>query len=191
MSSYDRLCNILSAFKIYDCDNTFIKGELLAYSAGIDCIDNELKTIERENFVNTSQDYGISEREKLFDSIERPSSVEDRRKMLLNALSINRTDFNKAGMTKYLGSFPTNCVIEESHSTNTMVIEMNRNGWVIENLRHIKDSVDRFFPAHIKANILVTGIMWQEIEAKNMTFQEMEVKNWNWQTIDKYTPSAS
>ncbi|MCH5201992.1 MAG: hypothetical protein J1F17_02190 [Oscillospiraceae bacterium] len=191
MKSYNRLNRILSSFKIYDCDNTFIKGELLAYSAGVDFVDNELKTMEREYFVNTSQDYGISEREKLFDSIERPSSIADRRKMLINALSLNRTDFNREGMIKYLGRFPTNFSIEEKYSTNTLTIEMNRNGWVIENLKHIKDSVNRFFPAHIQVNILVTGIMWQEIEEKNMTFKEMEDRNWNWTTIDKYTPNET
>ncbi len=185
MTVFERLKKIISAFEIYDTDNNvFLRGELKAYSSGIDMILNVLSTMEKECFVQTATGYGLANKEHLFDSFERKMSVIDKRQMLLNALSIDENSFNVDGMKRFLGRFPTGYTIYENHSNNSIIINLDRNGWITENYDYVEKSINNFFPAHLAVTISTKGLLWSEIESKNIDFATMDSKDYNWKQIE-------
>lgn len=187
MAVYERLMDIIARFGIYNVDNTFLKGELSAYAAGIQTTKNLLLEMERECFVVSAQDYGILEKESLFGSFRTDNSVVNRRKMLLSALAVDETAFTLKGMNNFLDSFPTGHKIIEKYSENALTIVLDRNGWAVENMDYIETVIANFFPAHLEITINVLGIMWDEIESRKLTFGEMDGKGYTWDALEAVT----
>lgn len=100
MDIYSRIISIICNFKAYNKDNVNLQSEMYAYSKGLEIISNRLMNVEKECFVSTAEDYGLTVKERYFDSITRASDVKSRREMLLSLLSVDETDFNLDGIDR-------------------------------------------------------------------------------------------
>ena len=149
MSIYDRILKIICSFKAYNKENVILQGEMYAYAKGLEIIENRLEKIERECFVATAEDYGLTIKERYFDSIERAENIKDRREMLLSILSVDETDFNLKGMEKFLKQFPVTSNITEFATSNRILVVFYSNDWIVKNFDFVKACVKDFFPSHL------------------------------------------
>lgn len=147
--------DIICKFKIYSKDNVNLQGEMYAFSKGLEIVGNRLETMEKECFVSTAEDYGLTVKERYFDSITRADNIKDRREMLLSILSVNETDFNLSGMKKFMGQFPVNSEITEFATTNRILITFDRNDWIVNNFDFVKSCVEDFFPSHLEFQLQI------------------------------------
>lgn len=155
MNIYNRIMDIICKFKIYSKDNVNLQGEMYAFSKGLEIVGNRLETMEKECFVSTAEDYGLTVKERYFDSITRADNIKDRREMLLSILSVNETDFNLSGMKKFMGQFPVNSKITEFVASNRIVITFDRNDWIVNNFDFVKSCVEDFFPSHLEFQLQI------------------------------------
>lgn len=153
MDIYSRIISIICNFKAYNKDNVNLQSEMYAYSKGLEIISNRLMNVEKECFVSTAEDYGLTVKERYFDSITRASDVKSRREMLLSLLSVDETDFNLDGMNKFMKQFPVSSKITEFATTNRILITFDKNDWIVSNFDFVKSCVEDFFPSHL--NILL------------------------------------
>lgn len=149
MNIYNRIISIICKFKAYNKDNTNLQGEMYAYSKGLEIISNRLENIEKECFVSTAEDYGLTVKERYFDSITRADDVDSRREMLLSLLSVDETDFNLVGMKKFMKQFPVSSNITEFATSNRILITFENNDWIVSNFDFVKSCVEDFFPSHL------------------------------------------
>lgn len=149
MNIYNRIISIICDFKAYNKDNTNLQGEMYAYSKGLEIISNRLENIEKECFVSTAEDYGLTVKERYFDSITRADDVDSRREMLLSLLSVDETDFNLEGMKKFMKQFPVSSNITEFATSNRILITFENNDWIVSNFDFVKSCVEDFFPSHL------------------------------------------
>lgn len=147
--------DIICKFKIYSKDNVNLQGEMYAFSKGLEIVGNRLETMEKECFVSTAEDYGLTVKERYFDSITRADNIKDRREMLLSILSVNETDFNLSGMKKFMGQFPVNSEITEFAATNRILITFDKNDWIVNNFDFVKSCVEDFFPSHLEFQLQI------------------------------------
>lgn len=147
--------DIICKFKIYSKDNVNLQGEMYAFSKGLEIVGNRLETMEKECFVSTAEDYGLTVKERYFDSITRADNIKDRREMLLSILSVNETDFNLSGMKKFMGQFPVNSKITEFVTTNRILITFDKNDWIVNNFDFVKSCVEDFFPSHLEFQLQI------------------------------------
>lgn len=147
--------DIICKFKIYSKDNVNLQGEMYAFSKGLEIVGNRLETMEKECFVSTAEDYGLTVKERYFDSITRADNIKDRREMLLSILSVNETDFNLSGMKKFMGQFPVNSEITEFATTNRILITFDKNDWIVNNFDFVKSCVEDFFPSHLEFQLQI------------------------------------
>lgn len=155
MNIYNRIMDIICKCKIYSKDNVNLQGEMYAFSKGLEIVGNRLETMEKECFVSTAEDYGLTVKERYFDSITRADNIKDRREMLLSILSVNETDFNLSGMKKFMGQFPVNSKITEFVASNRIVITFDRNDWIVNNFDFVKSCVEDFFPSHLEFQLQI------------------------------------
>lgn len=155
MNIYNRIMDIICKFKIYSKDNVNLQGEMYAFSKGLEIVGNRLETMEKECFVSTAEDDGLTVKERYFDSITRADNIKDRREMLLSILSVNETDFNLSGMKKFMGQFPVNSKITEFAASNRIVITFDRNDWIVNNFDFVKSCVEDFFPSHLEFQLQI------------------------------------
>ena len=149
MNIYNRIISIICNFKAYNKDNTNLQGEMYAYSKGLEIISNRLENIEKECFVSTAEDYGLTVKERYFDSITRADDVDSRREMLLSLLSVDETDFNLVGMKKFMKQFPVSSNITEFATSNIILSTFENNDWIVSNFDFVKSCVEDFFPSHL------------------------------------------
>lgn len=155
MNIYNRIMDIICKFKIYSKDNVNLQGEMYAFSKGLEIVGNRLETMEKECFVSTAEDYGLTVKERYFDSITRADNIRDRREMLLSILSVNETDFNLSGMKKFMGQFPVNSEITEFATTKRILITFDKNDWIVNNFDFVKSCVEDFFPSHLEFQLQI------------------------------------
>lgn len=178
-----RLKGIISVFNVYDVErDVFLQAELKAYSVGLAIIKNMLEEVERECFVVTACDYGLTEKEVMFGSGKEGIPV-NRRNMLIEALSSDR-DFTLEGMQKFLAGFPVGCRIVETPREHKVIIYVDNNSWYRENENYFKSSVKRFFPAHLNIEFNPRGEIWTEIDAKNYTYSSFDSYGFNWNQLE-------
>lgn len=101
MEIQNRLSAQLRPLRLYRLDSsTLVDAELAAYAAGIGFWEDTLDTLERELFVTTALDYGLSLREQLFGGSNPSLPLSDRREMLLYRGGITAADCTREGIER-------------------------------------------------------------------------------------------
>ena len=83
MNSFDSMKTKLESTGLYKVTaKSNIKAELLAYAEGLNTEFDMLETMERELFIDTAENCGITERERFVGKINADYPLEKRREML-------------------------------------------------------------------------------------------------------------
>ena len=187
MDSLVSIKNKLEPLSIYDLSNdTLIMAELSTYADELNMVSEKLFELERECFIKTATDYGLSLRERSYTSPRVDLSCEDRREMLFYRLSVTSNDFNKKSIEKALMSSGIRGYVIES--TNELKMEVN----VLESVDTMatdyeaKLMAEKFLPAHLSYAFDFRPRQWEQIDAEDLTFGEMDAKDLTWDELDGY-----
>ena len=125
MSTLDSMKKVLEPLNLYNIQSSStIYAELLTYAQELDSLNNELEIIQREGFINTAQDYGLSLREELIGSVKESLSSENRREMLIKSFGVTENDFTKESMEESLKSCGIKASIAENPSENKVQVQV-------------------------------------------------------------------
>ena len=102
-AALERLQQALRPLGVYRIKNEgLLFAELSAYAAALSLLDEKMSGLEREAFISTAEDEGLSKRERLFTNEKQSVSLLDRRHMLLYRAAVKRSDFTVSALEKAL-----------------------------------------------------------------------------------------
>lgn len=137
-------------------DNSNISCELKAYAVGLDVLYDTLKEIERECFVETAEDYGLSAREEFLGYNRQELDIADRRRLICAAEQITGECTVEAFRKMLEGYGLADFSITQRYSQNTAVI------YVYDNLTDsqkakLESRINEDFPIHLTVNVYYTS----------------------------------
>lgn len=187
MDVLQTLKKALQPLRLYQfTGNTLVECELAAYAAALQPLEEEIETLERELFIATAEDYGLSLREELAGRAKPQASLESRREMLFYRGAVTSNDFTRAGIERALVAAGIRASIVEQPGSSSLYINC------IETLDHFvsqeqaMEEAGQFLPAHLDASFDFRPLSWEQIEQKGLTFDQMDAKGLSWQQIDAY-----
>ena len=187
MKSFKSMKKKLDSLKLYNLDeNSLVNKELSTYAEEFDKVYELLSELERECFIKTATDYGLSLRESHYTSPRVDLSCDDRRKMLLYRLSITSNDFTKEDIEKALFAAGIDgYVIESPNSQKLEVNVLDLFDTMVTNYE-AKSMAEKFMPAHLYYTFDFRPIQWSQIDQNDLTFSELDSQNLTWQDLDGY-----
>lgn len=165
--------------------DSLVDYELQAYAAGLNMAIDALTQLEKESFVATASDYGISNRESQFQ-VAAYGSADDRRAALLKRGAITPNNFTKADMEHALSTAGLNAEICENTAAQKLYVnclgETAGNAVLQSALRVAK----LFLPAHLNAELDFRSISWNNIDNLDHCFDTQDSLGYTWNAIDCY-----
>lgn len=158
MNSFDSMKTKLESTGLYKItDNSNIKAELSAYAVGLNAVFNSLEVMERELFIDTAEDFGITERERFIGKIRDEYSLEKRREMLkISEQKVGGKctpdDFKKI----VRGYGAENFSFSEAPPRNRLEIVISDSKTDAEK-KYIEKQVDADFPLHLLVTVSYTA----------------------------------
>lgn len=103
MSSYESMKQKLLPLRLYAfAEGSAVEAELKAYAEGLDPLLEALAHDEREAFIGTAEDEGLSEREKFLEREKADLTVEKRRALLLGTERAGKKEGTAEGFRQFL-----------------------------------------------------------------------------------------
>lgn len=187
MESLRSMKKKLESLKLYNLEeNSLINAELSTYAKEFDKIYEFLLELERECFIKTATDYGLSLKESHYTSPRIDLSCDDRRKMLLYRLSITSNDFTKEDIEKALFASGIDGYIIESPNDQKIEINVLDLFDTMVTDYEAKSMAEKFMPAHLYCTFDFRPIQWSQIDSKDLTFDEFDSKDLTWHELDGY-----
>lgn len=154
MNSFDSMKTKLESTGLYKVTaKSNIRAELLAYAEGLNTEFDMLETMERELFIDTAENCGITERERFVGKINADYPLEKRREMLkISEQKVGGKctpdDFNRI----VRGYGVENFTISEAPTRNRVDIKISDTKTDAEK-KLIEKRVNADFPLHLNAII--------------------------------------
>lgn len=187
MNMLDSMKSKLEPLCLYNfSDSSLVNKELKAYVEGLNNLYDMLKELEKECFISTAQDYGLSLREKMYSSVRSNLTIDERREMLNYRYSITSNDFNKQSIEKALIAAGIRGYIIEVPKENKIYINCLELFDTMVTKNMAQEEAEKFLPAHLLYDFDFRPLQWIQIEDKNMTFSQMDAKDLTWNEIDSY-----
>ncbi len=186
-SQFINLQQILRPLEIYSLSgDTLVDIELKAYAEGLNILQQELETLEKEAFISTASSYGLALRESLTGRVKDLVDVESRRDMLLYRSSITSNDFTKEDIENALISCGIDAQISENFDGNSIYVSCSALMDEFNSQEDVIKTAMEFLPAHLQINFDFRSFCWDDIDSNELTFDEMDSKNMNWNEIEEY-----
>ncbi len=185
-NSLTDMIRLLRPLGLYSLEGgTLVDAELAAYGAGFALVEAQLGALERECFLQTAEDYGLSLREAAMQLFLRPqNTVEKRRELLLYRLAVAPNDYNFAGMTGSVRAAGLNAqIVEDIANERIRIVE---DGYIgnFEDMDAVKEEVRRMLPAHLEADFEIGTLTWDIFDAADLTWTSFEAKDATWNQLD-------
>lgn len=181
--AYKSMCDALSPLGLYSFDSTNVKNELLSYAVAIDELNRMLVEILDECFIDSAQDFGLSQRELIIGAQRDDLSIEKRRSMLKLRESISLSSFTPSKISKSLESFGLSCEVYEFPSLYITVIDATGK-YTSAQKAWIRSQVEKIMPAHLQVQVVFNGPSWAQIDENDNNFSYMNIRNYTWEEID-------
>lgn len=185
MNGRERIIKALEPVTAYSLRNyTTVYKEIDCYGTEFDSITEAVDNLIRECFLETAEEIGLSIYEELVGSRRDDLTLEQRRKMLKNLVTLNQNDNTLSGIKKFFTSVGLECEITENpHICDVYILAKGRKYSDTEKAYIIERAKD-FLPCHLTFTIDFRTSGWNEFESKNYTFAELESKNLSWKEIE-------
>ena len=93
MGYCDYLKQLLAPLHIYELDEGFSGGEILALGTALDSVTDALGEVQREMFLSSAESYGLDAYEELLPFTPESPGLADRRRAIQALLQIDGTAF--------------------------------------------------------------------------------------------------
>ncbi len=154
MSSYESMKAKLSPIGLYSLeDGSNICNELSAYAEGVDPLFATLDKMMSEYFIDTAEDYGISERERFIGREKFEYTLDQRREMLKLQEQNMGNRCNKEAFTDMLrGIGLSDFEFVENFAGNSITVNVN-DVIPVQTQKLVTDKITAEFPAHLDITI--------------------------------------
>lgn len=195
MSSINSIKNSLKPLGIYKLNTQgLLNAELSAYACELDTLNAEIEKLEKECFVSTAEDYGITLREQLYDFSKPLWDVSKKRQRILGLALVTPNSFTKADLESILQIYGIEAIISEDLETGNIYINCISKNDLFENVfssaskneSSTINQIEKFMPAHLTFEVDFATISWNVIEQLDNTFEQMDAKGYKWDKIDSY-----
>lgn len=181
--AYKSMCEALKPLGLYSFESTNVSNELLTYAVMIDELNNTLNDLLSECFIDTAEDLGLSQREKVIGAVRGDLSIDKRRSMLKLRESINLSSFTPSKIKKSLESFGLTCEVYEFPTLFTAVVDATGK-YTVAQKAWIRSQVEKIMPTHLQVQVVFNGPSWAQIDEYNNNFSYINIKNYSWEQID-------
>lgn len=185
MGMYARyLKNLLAPLGIYDLTAGSInEGELYALGMGLDTVQEQEETAERESLVATAEQEGLTRREELF--ARRPVAVtaEERRRAIEALLQIDGDSLTPEAINRTILGCGVQAKALEVDTGHLRVIFPDVNGKPAE-YEEIEQIVLDILPCHLEVEFYFRYLTWEECEAAALTWQAVEADKHIWESFE-------
>ncbi len=187
MFSFDNMSEAMSAFGIYDLlIGDVILRELECYSAVMDDVSDNIDDAIGECFIETAEESGLAEYEKIVGPVRNSLSLADRRNMIKSMIALTANDFTPSGLQRFFNSLGIVCdVVEDPCFYNILITPRARNYSSAEK-RFIKERVAGFLPCHLDFVVEFRTANWNTYDSFSRSFDEWDSMNYSWNKLDEY-----
>lgn len=185
MRAWESMKKKLRPLGIYDLsDGTNISAELKAYAEALDRHRDNLDEALRECFIGTAEDYGLSERERIFTSPRTSRTAAGRRDLLRERFVLGERDFTPEGFEKFLRSFGANTFsYSELPSAQSFTVVLGGDYPQAEE-EWIKNQIRLVIPAHLDGYVYSGGQIFGVIDLRDLTFAEIDAQDYSWDQLN-------
>ncbi len=182
------MLKVLYPVGVYRLNNgTTVYKELESYSVAldvfaeiVDCVLNEISPV-------SAQGDGLIFYEKLFGEKKENLSIEQRRSMILNMLSLGANDNTVEGITKFFASLGVECEIVEYYNICFLYVHIyNGMSFDSEEKENIKKRAEEFLPCHLEFTVDFRTIDWSVLDSYERTFEEIDEMGQTWKEFEEY-----
>lgn len=148
MGTYDSMKSRLLPTGLYSLTgSTAVDYELQAYAAGLDPLCDDFKTLQKESFVATAEDYGLIRREKS-GGITFPASENEKRRAALYALgAVTQNSDTKTELENLLATLGIPVQITEDAPNKTLTVHFLKEPY--GGRAAAQKTLEKFMPAHL------------------------------------------
>ena len=186
MNSKQRLYRLLSPLKLYSLrGNTLVDAELASYLAVMQIVEQKLRQLYSGLFVALADGQQLKRWERMVGiPIKENVSLEERRRMVLERLSVTPQDFTKEGLQKALASAGIQVEIQELPQEGKIrIISKGITGGHFT-LDEVKQAINRFLPSHLTTEFDIGSLTWEMFDQKDYTFAQWDGKGATWEYFD-------
>lgn len=185
MTALDSMIKKLTPLNVYDLSSSsLIYAELVAFAVGLDFLRDSTDMLLKECFVATAEDFGITERERMWGNIRTDLTLDKRRTMLTRRLSFSPQDFTPEGFNKVLEFMGIEGEIEEQPKALRISLKLTQREYSAALREWIVAQLKGLFPAHLLWDVVFPGFCWSDIDTSGNTFSAIDAKGYLWQKID-------
>lgn len=186
MNILEKLIKLHKPVGVYDIkEGGNIYRELSVYADALDELLQELETVQREGFILSAEDEGLSQIEQVFGGVRYDLAPTQRRSMIKARCSLSSGDFTPSVLSKFMDVLGIQAQVWEYPSVFRLTFRvegehpLSRRKWIASQLKAL-------LPAHLEVDPVFEGFSFADIKKNNLTFGEMEKKAMNWADIDIY-----
>lgn len=170
----------LQLYKL-DKENTNVYKELSVYANAFEQGVAEANMLLKEMLITTAEDYGLSQREKIWGLPRTELTIEERRKAIIERFCINYSDCTLKAMQNFLISLGVQGKITEVPSKYRIYIYVeNGSTFSISVRKYINEQAGLFFPAHIEVFLDYRVADWNKLDNNRTMFNTYDNLNYTW-----------
>jgi len=173
---------------VYSLNNsTNVYKELESYGAALDVLKETVDSILGEISPVCAQTDGLVFYEKLFGDEKSGFSIEQRRSMILNMLSLGANDNTVEGIRKFFASLGVECELIEYYNICFLyVYVLNGQSINSEEREIIIKRAEEFLPCHLEFTVDFRTIDWETLDSYERTFEEIDDLDMTWGEFEAY-----
>lgn len=133
--------------------NDTVTFEIMAYSAELQKVYDELDKIESEMFIATAADYGLTQRENILDITLTETNIDKRRNSLLFREMLISNPQNKSNIINILSAYGIECVINEDFNNNAITVQVNNTDSLSNTQAYYTEKIKDTLP--INSNVII------------------------------------
>lgn len=183
----DNMLKAMAPFSMYVLRiYTSVYKELESYCVGLDVLKETADELITECFIATACDYGLSLYEKLNGPERTDFTTEQRRNMLIQAVTVDCNDNTLNGIYQYLSSLGLECVITENPHICDLYILATGGEYTPIQKKYIREKAEDFLPCHLTFTIDFRSLDWEYLDSLGLVFHQIDLKDMTWSDFEDY-----
>ena len=185
MGYFAYLKELIAPMLYYDLDSGLGSAELDAEGEQLDSVFEELLTLEREAFLVTAEDFGLTRYEDIVPARPLSESLADRRAALRALLLIDGCGFTIEALNTTLRGCGINVVASEAEQTMTVNVSFPSVRGVPDGFEELRKRIEQILPCHLNIEYVFSFADWVTLEIIG-TWANLEAGIRSWAELESY-----
>ncbi len=186
MSVLQQMQDMLSPLGVYSLgDNSLVMCELKVYACELEKLHDKLKTMLRECFIVTAQDYGIEKTEELFQCIRPDLTIDERKERISRYITLNNMDFSYSNIENQLRLAGVSAPFTQDEENERISFPEIKSISDISETARLTNLIEDIVPAHLDIDTGISAMSWDELESLDFKFGEFDRLNLRFDLFDE------